>query len=192
MVNFVFENTRFNKPVYNKDMSIEPFEIEFEDGKKWIVSYTFKVQEGDILYIYNFSPLECEYKIVSNGKLIFSQDLSDQWSVYHVRHAVRLNKLEHLITSGIREIENLYKMSSGEIELLRLENEHKKMTELLDIIQDRQFNGGKKLIAQLAKKILKYNKDEKIENPYLVDTDNTEDQTEEYKGFNWDKKDFGM
>ena len=191
MMDFVFGYSKFKNPIFKDDMSIEPNTVEFEDGKKMIVSYTFRVQDGDIKYIYNFSPLTCDQKIVSGGKLLFSHDLSDQWSVYHVRHAIMLDGLERMIKAGISELENLYKLSNVEIELIKIENDHKKMAELLDIIEDRKYNGSKNLIARLTKKFLKPKKEEKQENPYLVNNEETEDKTSS-ASFDWDPKDFGM
>ncbi len=196
MVDFIFGTTKFNKAIYNKDMQVERNYIELSKNKCFELGYTIKIKDGEDLYIFNFSELNCELKVISNKKLIATHDLSDVWSIYHMRHAVKIDALIDLLNAGISELEAMYMLSKDEIEIIKTEIELNKMRELLEILNDRKYNGGKNLLAKLSKKFTKPKTDTKDNKPNNKENNNpvsnkSTDKPVDSK-FNWDKKDFGM
>jgi len=196
MVDFIFGTTKFNKAIYNKDMLVERNYIVLSKNKHFELGYTIKLKDDQDLYIFNFSELNCELKVISNKKLIATHDLSDVWSIYHMRHAVKVDELIDLLNAGISELEAMYMLSKDEIEIIKTEIELNKMRELLEILKDRKYNGGKNLLAKLSKKFIKPKTETKDNNPNSEENNDPIISKPSEKPvdskFNWDKKDFGM
>ncbi|MFQ6752426.1 MAG: hypothetical protein ACLRFL_02560 [Clostridia bacterium] len=196
MVDFIFGTTKFNKTIYKNDMEVERNYIQLSKNKCFELGYTIKIKDVQDLYIFNFSELTCELKVISDKKLIATHDLSDIWSIYHMRHAVKIDSLIDLLNAGISELETIYMLSKDEIELIKTEIELNKMRELLEILNDRKYNGGKNLLAKLSKKFIKPKTETKDNNPNTKDNNNPVSNNSSEKPleskFDWDKKDFGM
>lgn len=195
MIDFIFGSTKFNKTIYNKDMQIERNYVALSNIKCLELGYTIKIKDDNELYIFNFSELNCELKVMGDKNLIATRDLSDVWSIYHMRHAVKVDALIDLLNASISELEAMYMLSKDEIEIIKIEIELNKMRELLEILKDRKYNGGKNILAKLSKKFIKPKTETKDNNPNSKENNDpiiSEPSEKPDFKFNWDKKDFGM